>query len=431
MSTNPLMKPSGAKLVLIVSALAVAVAGAGTYAYVLTSGAGTSKTTAATSEVVAEDKKSAVGALGKLEPVGEVYKIAPPAVGFSSRVLQLRVKEGDRVRKGQVIAVMDTAETLQATGMQAEAQVREAQVRLARAKASQVSDVNAQGSSALAQGAEVDQAQARLAAAAADYEAALAGESAAIAAMEKAEAERSKAEIDLKRYDALRKEGAIAEAQLDSWKLTFVQKDKEFQQRQRELVAARKVVAQRLAAGNQAKQAIAAAAARAREAGFRLDSMKTTKTTGIAEAEAQLAVAMANLRKAEVDFQNSLVKSPIDGQVLKIHAKNAEPVSTDNGIMEIGQTSQMYARAEVDENFIGKVQVGQKATIKSDAFEGEVTGTVESIGSQIRKNSVTSSDPADQQDTRVVEVRIRLDDSAKVSRFTNLQVKVAIQTGEG
>lgn len=430
MNTNPLMKPSGARLVLIVSAIAVAVAGAGTYAYVLSSGAGAQKSATAMSSDAPKSTESAVGALGRLEPAGEVFKIAPPAIGFNSRVLQLKVQEGDRVRKGQVIAIMDTAETLQAAGMQAEAQVREAQARLARAQTSQASDVNAQGSNALAQGAEVDQAQARLAAAAADYDAAKAGEATAIAAMERTKAERDKAAIDLKRYESLKGEGAISESQLDGWKLAFVQKDREYQQRLTELAGARKVVAQRLAAGNQAQQAIVAASARAREAGYRLDSMKTTKATDIEEAKAQLAVAMANLRRAEVDFQNSLVKSPIEGQVLKIHAKNAEPVSADNGIMEIGQTSQMYVKAEVDENFIGKVRVGQKATVKSDAFEGEVTGTVERIGAQIRQNSVTSTDPADQQDTRVVEVRIRLDDSAKVSRLTNLQVKVAIQTGE-
>jgi HlyD family secretion protein len=121
-----------------------------------------------------------------------------------------------------------------------------------------------------------------------------------------------------------------------------------------------------------------------------------------------------------------VVKSPIDGQIIKVHTKDNESVG-NNGIMELGRTSQMYAIAEVDENLVARVKVGQKAIVKSDAFVGEITGEVVKIGSKVGKNSITSTDPADKQDSRVVEVKVRLDSSELVRGLTNLQVKVAIR----
>ena len=49
-----------------------------------------------------------VTALGRLEPKGEVIKLSAPTSNEGNRIEQLLVKEGDRVRFGQVIAVMDS-----------------------------------------------------------------------------------------------------------------------------------------------------------------------------------------------------------------------------------------------------------------------------------------------------------------------------------
>jgi len=86
----------------------------------------------------------------------------------------------------------------------------------------------------------------------------------------------------------------------------------------------------------------------------------------------------------------------------------------------------MYAVAEVYETDIGKVKVGQKATISSEVFKGEITGTVDRVGLRIAKNDILGTDPAAKTDVRVIEVKIRLNDSSKVSGLTNLQVKVKI-----
>ena len=56
----------------------------------------------------------AVAALGKLSPEGEIRELAAPLSQFGSypRITQLLVKEGDFVKKGDIIAIFENREKL-------------------------------------------------------------------------------------------------------------------------------------------------------------------------------------------------------------------------------------------------------------------------------------------------------------------------------
>ncbi len=137
-------------------------------------------------------------------------------------------------------------------------------------------------------------------------------------------------------------------------------------------------------------------------------------------------VARASLQRAEADLELSTVRSPIDGQVLEVHAREGERVGTE-GILEIGRTQAMYAVAEVYETDIGRVRVGQRARITSPALPRELEGEVERIGLKIGKKDVLSTDPVADADARVVEVEIRLLEPTLAERLTNLRVDVVIE----
>jgi HlyD family secretion protein len=98
-------------------------------------------------------------------------------------------------------------------------------------------------------------------------------------------------------------------------------------------------------------------------------------------------------------------------------------------IVDLGQTAQMVAVAEVYETDVKRLKTGQKAVITSDAFTEEAIGQVEEIGLQIYKNKVLNTDPTAATDARIVEVKVLLDpiSSRKVKAFTNLEVTVAIK----
>ena len=133
----------------------------------------------------------------------------------------------------------------------------------------------------------------------------------------------------------------------------------------------------------------------------------------------------AQLERARAELAQAVVRSPITGRVLDVHARAGERVGLD-GIAELGQTEAMYAVAEVYETDVQRVRVGQRAIISSPALPRAVSGTVDRIGLKIGKKDVLSVDPAAKTDARVVEVRIALDDAKAVDGFTNLEVDVAI-----
>jgi HlyD family secretion protein len=144
------------------------------------------------------------------------------------------------------------------------------------------------------------------------------------------------------------------------------------------------------------------------------------------DARASKAEALrAQLTRARAELDMSVVRSPIDGQVLEVHARQGERVGPD-GIAELGQTDHMYAIAEVYETDVARVKLGQRATISSPALQRPVQGTVDRVGLKIGKKDVLSVDPAAKTDARVVEVEILLDKPQEVAGLTNLEVDVLI-----
>ena len=136
-------------------------------------------------------------------------------------------------------------------------------------------------------------------------------------------------------------------------------------------------------------------------------------------------VATARLAGARAELELSTVKSPISGQVLDIHARASERVGPQ-GILELGDTSVMYAVGEVYETDIGRVRRGQSATVHGPAFGGPLHGVVERIGLKIGKKDVLSTDPVADAEARVVEVKIRLSEPERAARLTNMRVDIVI-----
>lgn len=128
---------------------------------------------------------------------------------------------------------------------------------------------------------------------------------------------------------------------------------------------------------------------------------------------------------AEMELERTIIRAPAAGEVLKLFVLAGERAG-DGPVMQIGNVREMYAVAEVYETDVRFVRPEQAATIRSPALPQPVRGTVTEVGRLIYKNDVLDVDPAADIDSRVVEVRIRLENDELVSRLTNLQVDVEI-----
>ncbi|MFZ0409128.1 MAG: efflux RND transporter periplasmic adaptor subunit [Cyanobium sp.] len=72
-----------------------------------------------------------VSALGRIEPLGGISKVSVPSSLSNDRVREILVKEGQEVRKGQPLAVLESLDTLESSVRKSEATIRVAQSKLA------------------------------------------------------------------------------------------------------------------------------------------------------------------------------------------------------------------------------------------------------------------------------------------------------------
>jgi HlyD family secretion protein len=427
MGQNLLFKPNNKKLLgLIIAATAIT---GGIVVYGISQFGQVSRT--ASTEAVVTTSVPKVTALGRLEPEAEVISLSAPLVLDGDRVMEMRVKEGDIVKAGQIITILDARDRLETAVLQAQKQVRVAQAKLDQVKAgAKTGEIQAQQASierlqAQSQGDTIEQREA-IARIEAQWQGDRIAQSATI---KKLEAELNNAQAEYKRYQKLYSEGAISNSLFDSKRLSVETSKQQLDEAKAVLARINSTASRQLA-----------------EAKFSLTRINTTGTKQVSEAKATLSSiaevrpvdvqaakmeienAIAALKHAQTDLQAAYIKAPITGQILKINTRVGEKIN-DNGIADMAQTEQMIAVAEVYQTDIGKVKLGQSAVVTSQAFNGELRGEVFYIGLQVNRQNVFSNQPGENLDSRVVEVKIRLnpEDSKKVAGFTNLQVQTAIE----
>lgn len=157
-----------------------------------------------------------------------------------------------------------------------------------------------------------------------------------------------------------------------------------------------------------------------------------TVQADIAVAQANLDAARADLARTTQDLERAYVRAPERGTVLDINVRAGERPPSD-GIIDLGDTSQMTVVAEVYQTLIGRVTIGDPVSVSAEALAQDLTGVISAIGLEIGRQSITSSDPASNTDARVVDVIIVLDPASSdlAQTFTNLEAVVRIDAGRG
>jgi HlyD family secretion protein len=372
-----------------------------------------------------------VTALGRLEPEAEVIKLSAPLALDGDRIAQLLVKQGDNIKAGQVVAILDSRDKLQDALSQAQEQVKMSQAKLAQVKA------GAKSGEIFAQKATIERLQAQLQSdiiaqeeAIARLEAQWVGDrTAQEATIRRLEAELNNAQAEDQRYQQLYKEGAESRSLFDSKRLTLETAQQQLNEAKAVLSRINTTASKQVREANVALQRINITGVKQiKEANATLDKIAEVRPVDVQAAQAEVDNAFSAVKRAQTDLEQAYIKAPTAGRILKIHTRVGEKIS-DSGIADLGQTEQMVAVAEVYQSDISKVKTGQKAVVKGQGFNGELQGTVSLIGLQVNRQNVFSNQPGENLDKRVIEVKIRLtpEDSKRVAGLTNLQVQTAIE----
>ena len=294
--------------------------------------------------------ESVVTVSGRIE--GDDSAISPKTSG---RIAEVRFREGDSIKAGDTIAVLDDQQV----------HAREDQARAALT-VSEARERAARSQLAALQG-ELEQSQIQTGQAKVDAEGRVRQ---AEAELSSAEAELAQQEASLKlalfdrdAYTRLAETGAVSERQGKQAVTTAEQQTAVVAAARRRVEAARGALT--TARANLDNPNIRAA-----------QELVVRRQMAQQEAEIAAAVASANqarfsLTEAQANRQDLVVFAPFDGTVITRSAEPGEVVTAGTPIVTLLDLSRVYLRGFVPEGEIGRVKVGQAARVYLDSKPNE------------------------------------------------------------
>ncbi|HEV2859907.1 MAG TPA: HlyD family efflux transporter periplasmic adaptor subunit [Pyrinomonadaceae bacterium] len=303
----------------------------------------------------------------------------------SGRIREITVREGDEVKAGQVVALLDD-EQIRAREEQAAGAVRQAEARVRWAE-QQIAVLEA----------ELEQTRLGTDQAKLDAEGHVRQAEATVAATEaqlaQAESEYRKARADEERYTSLAASGDIPEQ-------TGSHARSNAEAHAAAVRASRKQVEVARAALTSARATLANPAIRSTE-GSRIRQQMVQAQSDIAAAQAERERAQAQLSEAQANRQDLQIVAPMDGTVATRSAEPGEVVAPGTPVLTLVNLSTVYLRGFVPEGEIGRVRTGQRAEVFLDSAPDK---PIEAVVSRIDPEASFTPENTYFRDDRVKQV---------------------------
>ena len=283
---------------------------------------------------------------GRIE--GDDSAVSPKTAG---RIIEIRYREGDSVKAGDIIALLDD-EQVRAREEQAQAAVGQSVARLSAARqqtailGDQLQQTEIQtGQSRLDAQGRVRQAEAELAAAQAE--------------LAQQQSSYQMALFDKDAYSRLVKTGAVSERQGKQASTTADAQAAAVKSAERRVEAAKGAVstAQSMLDNPSIRSA--------QSSGIR--KQMAQQTAEIASAAADEARARAQLVEAQANRRDLVITAPFDGTIITRTAEPGEVITAGTPIVTLLNLHKVYLRGFVPEGQIGRIKVDQPARVYLDS----------------------------------------------------------------
>ncbi len=286
------------------------------------------------------------------------------AAKTSGRIREIHVREGDTVKAGDVIAILDD-EQAAAREQQARAAAQEAETRITRSK-EQVGVLTEQLKQARftveqarldAQG-RVHQAEAQVATAEANLSQARAG--------------YEQARYDLEKFTRLAKSGDVSDRQREQARTTSEAQAAVVESTRKQVAATRGALT--AARANLENPPIRSSQANA------VQKQITQAQSDVAAAQSDAERASAQLKEAQANRADLTIIAPFDGTIATRAAEPGEVVAPGTPIVTMLDLGKVYLRGFVPEGDIGRVKLGQAARVYLDS---NPTSPIDAVVSRI------------------------------------------------
>lgn len=135
----------------------------------------------------------------------------------------------------------------------------------------------------------------------------------------------------------------------------------------------------------------------------------------IKQQQTKLKEFNADMQYFQTLEKRKIVLAPNNGTVLSLAVKEGQFLNSTQKIGDFAPIGPLMAITEIDELYADKIKIGQKAVIKKQGKEEEITtGIVKLTSPYLQKKSLFSDNPSELEDRRVREVRIQIDEPDKV-----------------
>lgn len=243
----------------------------------------------------------------------------------SGQVAEVLVKDTQQVKRGDVLVRIDERD--------AKIQLAQAQAELAKAQRQyKQSQANSRSlnSQVVVRNDEISSAQAQVTKAQADYD---------------------RASLELKRRNELAATGAISKEELS---------------KAQSAVSTAK-------ASLELAQAGLAQATSSRKAAESTFAANEALIQGVNEASTpDVLVAKAHVDQAQLDLERTVIRAPVDGVIARRNIQIGQRVAPGTVMMSVVPVSDLYVDANFKESQLAKVKAGQKVSLTSDLYGGDV-----------------------------------------------------------
>ena len=273
------------------------------------------------------------------------------ATKTSGRIREIRVREGDTVKAGDVIALLDEEQAAARTE-QARAVSQQADTRITRSR-DQIAVLQEQLKQA---DLAVDQARQDAEGRVRQAEAQV---SAAEANLSQAQAAYEQARYDVERFTRLAKTGDVSDRQREQAKTTAESQAAVVESMKKQVAAARGSL-------TAARANLKNAPIRSSQAAAIQKQIKQAQTD-VAAAQADAERARSQVKEAEANRTDLTVVAPFDGTITTRVAEPGEVVAPGAAIVTMIDLTKIYLRGFVPEGDIGRVKLDQPARIYLDS----------------------------------------------------------------
>ncbi len=359
--------------------------------------------------------------------------IAPKITG---RIAYLEAREGDKVRKGEVLARIDASE-VEAGVQQQMANVAEAKYRLAQAQINQnptdvgISSGIRQQSAALGSAkADYSQVEQNYKSEVAASEASLSDTNSKVAGAKasfaSAQANLDNAKIKYNRIHELYTQGYIAAQDVDDAKAALSVQQSGVLAAQAQIdsaIALKSAASERLSiTKTKGKADIESAKAKVAQVAASLDSanantgQKAAYRQSIEALKASVAAAEAGLASAKAKRADTVLVSPLDGFVTGRHSDPGAIASPTQPVLSVQFINQVWVTISVPQDVCAKIHIGQPARITFDSSPGKVFSA-----------SIVQINPSANAESRQFTVRVIMENHGSLLK-PGMFARVSLET---